>query len=106
MMKAAEGFRGRSKNTIRQTTQRVEKSLCYTYRDRRVKKRDFRSLWIARISAALLSHGVSYSRFINALKSSQVELNRKILADLGASHPEVFSSVVGVVKGNVAQQAN
>ena len=94
VLKLAKGFRGRSKNTIRQASARVDKALCYAYRDRRVKKREFRRLWVTRINAALGAHGVAYSRFIHALDSSGIELDRKVLADLGTQHPEVFAEVV------------
>ena len=94
VLKQAKGFRGRSKNTIRQASARVDKSLGYAYRDRRVKKRQFRRLWVTRINAALSAHGVGYSRFIHALEQSDIELDRKVLADLGTLHPEVFAEVV------------
>lgn len=98
ILKLAKGFRGRSKNTIRQATQRVEKSLCYSYRDRRAKKRDFRRLWVTRINAAAREYGISYGEFIHALKLAEVELDRKILADLGAWHPETFQALVKLAK--------
>lgn len=101
ILKLAKGFRGRSKNTIRQTTQRVEKSLQYAYRDRRVKKRDFRSLWITRIGAAARLHGLSYSQLIHGLKTSGVELDRKILSDLGANEPAAFTAVAELAKTQV-----
>lgn len=94
----AKGFRGRSGNTIRMARGRVEKALCYSYRDRKTRKRDFRKLWITRISAALTNCDLSYSQFLHALKVSGVELNRKILADLGALYPESFEAVVNVVR--------
>jgi large subunit ribosomal protein L20 len=101
-LKLAKGFRGRSGNTIRQATARVEKALCYAYRDRKQHKRSMRGLWIARISAALKLNGMSYSRFINGLKNSNIELDRKILADLGANSPETFVAVANVAKQNIA----
>lgn len=101
IFKLAKGFRGRSNNTIRQTTQRVEKSLQYAYRDRRVKKRDFRALWIARIGAAARLHGLSYSQLIHGLKTSGVELDRKILSDLGANEPAAFTAVAELAKTQV-----
>lgn len=100
MLKAAEGFRGRSKNTIRQATQRVEKALTYVYRDRRARKRDFRRLWISRITAAASVYGISYSRLMSGLKNAHVELDRKMLADLGATQPQAFKAVVEVAKAN------
>ncbi len=101
ILKLAEGFRGRSKNTIRQARQRLEKSLCYTYRDRRQRKRQMHGIWIVRLNAAAKLNGISYSRLISALRTSKIDLNRKILADLGALHPEVFTKVKEVA---VAQQ--
>ncbi|MCB0324450.1 MAG: 50S ribosomal protein L20 [Bdellovibrionales bacterium] len=102
ILKVAKGFRGRSKNTIRQATQRAEKALTYAYRDRRRKKRDFRRLWIIRIGAAARQEELSYSQFINGLSKAGVELDRKILADLGALHPEAFAAVAGVAKESLA----
>ncbi|MCL4135565.1 UNVERIFIED_CONTAM: hypothetical protein GTU68_051361 [Idotea baltica] len=103
LLKLAKGFRGRSKNTIRQARGRVEKSLQYAYRDRRNKKRDFRRLWIKRISAAAVLQELSYSKFIHGLKVSGVELDRKVLADLGAFEPEAFAEVVNVAKEGLKQ---
>lgn len=94
IFKLASGFRGRSGNTIRQTRARVDKSLQYQYRDRRAKKREIRRLWVTRIGAAASLNGVSYSAFICNLKRAGIELDRKILADLGALHPAVFAEVV------------
>ena len=94
----AKGFRGRSKNTIRQMRQRLDKSLCYTYRDRRQRKRQMRAIWIVRLSAAAKLNGISYSKLIGALKTAKIEIDRKILADLGALHPEVFAKVTEVAK--------
>ena len=102
MLKLAEGFRGRSKNTIRQATQRAEKALTYTYRDRRVRKRTFRQLWVTRINAAVREHGLSYSRFIAGLKKANVEIDRKILADIGARDPRAFSAIVDIARSNAA----
>ncbi len=101
VFKLAKGFRGRSKNTIRQATQRVEKSLTYVYRDRRNKKRDIRRLWITRINAAARQNGLSYSQFIHGLQTSSIAIDRKILADLGAFHPEVFSAIADVAKDSL-----
>ena len=98
-LKLAKGFRGRSGNTVRQMRQRVDKSLCYTYRDRRQRKRQMRALWIVRLGAAAKLNGISYSKLVNALKNAKIELDRKILADIGALHPEVFTKVTEVAKG-------
>ncbi len=105
VLKLAKGFRGRSKNTIRQATQRVEKSLQYAYRDRLNRKRDFRKLWITRINAAARINGISYSRLINGLDNAGVELDRKILADLGATEPEAFAAVAAIAKDSAASPA-
>ena len=101
ILKLAKGFRGRSKNTIRQATQRVEKALCYAYRDRRTKKREFRKLWITRINAAARLNGLSYSQFTDGLRKASVELDRKVLASLGANDPQTFSAVCQVAKANL-----
>ena len=101
IFKLAKGFRGRSKNTIRQARGRVEKALAYAYRDRRQKKRDFRRLWIVRINAAARQNGLSYSKFINGLNKAGVELDRKMLSELGAVQPEAFSAVAGIAKNNL-----
>lgn len=93
-LKLAKGFRGRSKNTIRQASQRVDKSLRYEYRDRRVRKREMRSLWIARVGAACRARGISYSRFIQGLNKAGIALDRKILADICASDVAAFDAVV------------
>lgn len=97
-LQLAKGFRGRSKNTIRQATQRVEKALVYAYRDRRVKKRAFRELWIVRISAAVRLLGMKYSDFVAGLKKAQVELDRKMLAELAVRQPEAFEKVVEIAR--------
>ena len=102
ILKLAKGFRGRSKNTIRQAHSRVEKALCYAYRDRRNKKRDFRRLWISRISAAARAEQLSYSKFISGLNLAGIELDRKILADLGANEPDAFREVAGIAKESLA----
>jgi large subunit ribosomal protein L20 len=98
----AKGFRGRSKNTIRQATQRVEKAEAYAFRDRKVKKRLFRNLWIVRINAATRQFGLSYSQFICGLNKANIELDRKVLANLAYSNPEAFAKVVEAVKPHCA----
>lgn len=103
MLALAKGFRGRSKNTIRQATQRAEKSLTYVYRDRRVRKRDFRALWITRINASLEGTELSYSQFIHGLKKAGIELDRKILAELGALEPTSFNAVTDVVRAELSR---
>jgi large subunit ribosomal protein L20 len=94
VIKLAKGARGRSKNTFRAATQRVEKNLQYAYRDRRARKRNFRALWIQRINAAAREHGMTYGRFINGLGRAGVEIDRKILADLAVREPEAFKALV------------
>lgn len=93
ILKMAKGYRGRSKNCFRIAIERVEKGLQYAYRDRRTKKRDFRKLWIQRINAAARSHGLVYSQFINGLKLANIELDRKVLADLAVREPEAFQKI-------------
>jgi large subunit ribosomal protein L20 len=94
VMKAAKGFSGRSRNTFRAAIQRVEKSLQYAYRDRRVKKREFRRLWIQRINAGARLHGLNYSQFMNGLSKAGIELDRKVLADIAVREPEAFQALV------------
>lgn len=105
ILKLAKGFRGRSKNTIRQATQRAEKALTYAYRDRRNKKREIRRLWIIRIGAAARLQELSYSQFMSGLKKAGIELDRKVLADLGAEHPEAFAAVAGAAKESLSEAA-
>lgn len=93
VIKAAKGFRGRRKNTIRVAKQAVEKAGQYAYRDRKVRKRQFRALWIQRINAAARLHDLTYSRFMNGLKLAGVELDRKVLADLAVREPEAFKAL-------------
>ncbi|XSG83107.1 MAG: 50S ribosomal protein L20 [Methyloligella sp. ZOD6] len=89
----AKGYYGRRKNTIRVAKQAVDKAGQYAYRDRKVKKRTFRSLWIQRINAAARMHGLTYARFIEGLKKSGIELDRKVLADIAVREPETFKSL-------------
>lgn len=97
-MKQAKGYFGRRKNVWTVAKNAVEKGLVYQYRDRKTKKRNFRSLWIQRINAGARQEGMSYSAFMGAVKSSGIELNRKVLADLAMNHPEAFKAVVKKVK--------
>jgi large subunit ribosomal protein L20 len=98
ILKLAKGFFGAKRKNYRTAREAVEKSLLYSYRDRRNKKRDFRKLWNVRINAAVREYGVSYSRFINGLKKANIKLNRKTLSNLAASEPETFSQIVEKVK--------
>lgn len=93
VIKAAKGYYGRRKNTIRVAKQAVDKAGQYAYRDRRQKKRNFRALWIQRINAAARINGLTYSRFMNGLKLSGVELDRKVLADIAVREPDVFKDL-------------
>ena len=102
VLKAAKGFRGRRKNTIRIAMQAVEKSGQYAYRDRKVRKRQFRALWIQRINAAARLEGLTYSRFMNGLKLAGVELDRKVLADLAVREPEAFKAIADQAKSALA----
>ena len=94
IFKAAKGFYGRRKNTIRVAKQAVEKSMQYAYRDRKRKKRTFRSLWIQRINAAVREHGLTYGRFINGLSNLGVDVDRKMLSDIAIKDPEAFKALV------------
>lgn len=97
-MKQAKGYFGRRKNVWTVAKNAVEKAMSYSYRDRRAKKRTFRSLWITRINAGARQHGMSYSQFMGGMKKSGIELNRKVLADLAMNHPEAFEAIVKKVK--------
>lgn len=97
-LKLAKGYYGAKSKLYRPANEQVLKSLAYAYRDRRVKKRDFRRLWITRINAAARINGMSYSRFISGLKANGVEINRKMLADLAVNDAEAFSELVTVAK--------
>lgn len=94
VIKLAKGYRGRGNNVYRVAVERVEKAMQYAYRDRRVRKRDFRGLWIQRINAATRENGMTYSTFMDGLKKAGIELDRKILADLAVAEPEAFKSLV------------
>ncbi len=94
ILKLAKGYRGRAKNCYRVAIQKVEKALQYAYRDRRNKKRDLRGLWIQRINAAVREHGMIYSKFMNGLKLAQIDIDRKVLADLAISQPEAFKEIL------------
>ena len=98
IIKQAKGARGRQKNTFRAANQRVEKNLLYAYRDRKVRKRSFRSLWIQRINAGVREHGLTYSQFVNGLNKAGIELDRKVLADMAVRDAEAFKAVVDAVQ--------
>lgn len=98
VLELAKGFFGRKKNVWTVAKNAVEKGLGYAYRDRKAKKRDFRSLWIARINAGARLHGMSYSELMGKLKTAGVDLNRKVLADLAMNHPAAFEAIVKKVQ--------
>ena len=98
VLKLAKGYFGRRKNVWTVAKNAVEKGLLYAYRDRKQKKRDFRSLWILRINAGARQHGLSYSVFMGKVHAAGIELNRKVLADLAMNHPEAFKAVIDKVK--------
>ena len=96
--KQAKGFFGRRKNVWTVAKNAVEKAMLYAYRDRKTKKRNFRALWITRINAGARIHGMSYSQLMGKVKANNIQLNRKVLADLAANSPEAFKAVVDKIK--------
>ncbi len=98
IFKETKGYFGRRKNVYRVAKNANEKALQYSYRDRRQKKRDFRNLWVQRINAGTRQYDLSYSQFMGLLKKKDIQLNRKVLADLAMNHPEAFKAVVEKVK--------
>ena len=94
VLKAVKGQWGRRKNTIRIARQAMEKAMQYAYRDRRNKKRDFKSLWVQRINAGVRAEGLTYSKFINGLNKSGIKIDRKILAEIAYDNPEAFKTIV------------
>jgi len=98
ILNAAKGYRGGRGKLLRTASETVDRALKFAYRDRRAKKRTFRSLWIMRINAAARQHGLSYSRFIDGLKKANVELDRKVLAGLAVSDPEAFARLAEIAK--------
>jgi len=98
IIKLAKGYYGRRKNVWTVAKNAVEKAMQYAYRDRKTKKRNFRSLWIMRINAGARLHGMSYSQFMGKVKAQNIALNRKVLADLAMNHPDAFKAVVEKVK--------
>jgi large subunit ribosomal protein L20 len=103
VLKAAKGYYGRRKNTIRVAKQAVEKAMQYAYRDRKVKKRNFRALWIQRINAAVREHGLTYARFIDGLTKSGIQIDRKVLADLAVRDAAGFKAIVEKAKAHVSR---
>ena len=94
LLKMAKGYRGGKSRLFRTATEAVDRALCYSYRDRRTKKRDFRRLWISRLSAAAKVNGTNYSRLIAGLKNADIELDRKVLSNLAIVDPNAFAQVV------------
>ena len=101
-LKQAQGYWGRRKNLYRTAREAVERAGRYAYRDRRLRKRDFRQLWIARINAAARQNGISYSRFMDGLRKAEVKVNRKILAELAVNDAQAFAKLVDVAKSQLA----
>ena len=105
VLNAAEGYYGRRKSTIRIAKQAVEKAGQYAYRDRRVKKRNFRALWIQRINAAVRAEGLTYGQFIHALKLANIDLDRKVLADIAMHEADAFGAIIAQAKKALDQKA-
>ena len=105
VLKMAKGYRGRSSTCFRVAIEKVEKGLKYAYRDRRAKKRTFRSLWIQRINAGVRQHDMVYSQFMNGLLKAGIEIDRKVLSDLAIHQPEAFQAIVEQSKAALAKTA-
>jgi len=105
VLKMAKGYRGRAKSCFRVAIEKVEKGLQYAYRDRRNKKRDFRALWIQRINAGARQHGLVYSQLVNGLKLANIEVDRKVLADLAVNEPAAFKEIVVLAQNALKKKA-
>ncbi|MCZ6903892.1 MAG: 50S ribosomal protein L20 [Rickettsia endosymbiont of Ixodes persulcatus] len=101
IIKLAKGYRGRANSCFSVAIGKVEKALRYAYRDRRNRKRDFRGLWIQRINAAVRDHGLVYSQFMGALKKAEIDINRKVLAELAVNNSDGFTSIVEKAKAHI-----
>jgi large subunit ribosomal protein L20 len=101
VLEQASGYRGQRSRLYRKAKEQVTHSLVYAYRDRRARKGDFRRLWIQRINAAARTNGITYNRFIQGLRAAEVEVDRKILAELAVSDPKAFTALVEVAKANL-----
>jgi len=101
VLKLAKGYRGARSKLFRSATEAVDRALNYAFRDRKVKKRDFRALWITRINAASRLNGLSYSKLIHGLKKASVEIDRKVLADLAVSDPRGFTEIASIAKAKI-----
>ena len=106
VLEQASGYRGQRSRLYRKAKEQVTHSLVYAYRDRKKRKGDFRRLWIQRINAAARANGLTYNRFIQGLKAAEVEVDRKILADLAVNEPAAFSALVQVAKDNLPADVN
>jgi len=106
VLKKAKGFYGRRKNTIRTAKAAVDKSMQYAYRDRKVRKRNFRALWIQRINAAVREHGLTYGRFIDGLTKAGIEVDRKVLSDMAIHEPDAFGALVAASKNSLEYLKN
>ena len=106
VLKAAKGFYGRRKNTIRTAKAAVDKSLQYAYRDRKNRKRNFRALWVQRINAATREHGLTYGRFIDGLNKAGIEIDRKVLSDMAIHEPQAFAALVAKAKDGLEYLKN
>ena len=98
ILKQAKGYFGRRKNVYTVAKNAIEKAMLYAYRDRKQNKRNFRALWIQRINAGAREHGMSYSQFMGKIKANNIDLNRKVLADLAMNEPEAFKAIVDKIK--------
>ncbi len=101
VLKLAKGYRGARSKLFRSATEAVDRALNYAFRDRRVKKRDFRSLWIVRINAASRINGLSYSKFIFGLKKADIQIDRKVLADIAVTDPNGFAQIAALAKAGI-----
>jgi len=106
VLERASGYRGQRSRLYRKAKEQVTHSLVYSYNDRKAKKGDFRRLWIQRINAAVRAQGMTYNRFIQGLKAAEVEVDRKILADLAVNDPAAFNALVEVAKANLPEDVN
>ena len=102
VLEQARGYRGLKNTSYKRAKEQVLKSLTYSYRDRRVRKRDFRRLWIVRINAAARQHGLSYNQFVHGLKLAEIELDRKVLADIAVADPQAFEALAESAKSALA----
>lgn len=105
ILERAKGYRGAKSKLFRRANEQVLHSLSYAYRDRRQRRRDFRKLWITRINAGARIHGMSYSKFVNGLKAAEIEIDRKVLADMAVNDPQGFGALVELAKNAVEATA-